>query len=59
MQAQLRDFAWTEAELPAVKRKIRQQLPQEMVALKHVPPVFCFQTGVQLIAWSHIAYTYP
>ena len=32
--------------------------PEALKEGGHAPPVFCFQTALQMLLWSWIAYTY-
>ena len=54
-QAELRDFAWTEGELAGKRAQLAKSAhgsDNEQMT------VFCFQTAVQAILWSKVAYTF-
>ena len=54
-QAELRDFAWTEGDVAGKRAKLAvaaHESDAEQTA------VFCFQTAVQAILWSKVAYTF-
>ncbi len=54
-QAELRDFAWTEGELACKRRQLAKSVRGGDA---EQATVFCFQTAVQAILWSKVAYTF-
>ncbi len=55
IQADMRDFAWTEDEVEA--KRARLVCPGQGSNAGR-PTVFCFQTAVQAILWSKVAYNF-
>ena len=54
-QAELREFAWTEGELAGKQAQLAKSahgIDAEQTT------VFCFQTAVQAVLWSKVAYTF-
>ena len=55
MQADLRDFAWTEQGLASKRAQLVRAAHGGDAAQM---TVFCFQTAVQAILWSKVAYNF-
>ena len=51
----MRDFAWTEDEVDAKRARLARSGD---VGNAERPTVFCFQTAVQAILWSKVAYNF-
>ena len=54
-QADMRDFAWTEDEVDAKQARLARAGDG---GYAERPTVFCFQTAVQAILWSKVAYNF-
>lgn len=58
-QSRLRQFAWTDDSVAAVRSRMVAHVPSDVLEGSRAPPVFCLQTALQMMLWCHIAYTYP
>ena len=58
--ALLQQFAWTEADLPRRRAKVRASAaPHSAVAAELArEPLFCFETAIKLFFWSVLTYSY-
>lgn len=57
-KAHLRQFSWTEDAVSELRQHVSETLPPKFLNNSQLQPVFCFQTAVQMMLWSRLAYRY-
>jgi hypothetical protein len=54
MQVWLQEFAWTEPSLDSAILTRNARMPMSVTLQKE--PMFCLETGIKMLYWSHMAY---
>lgn len=54
MQVWLQEFAWTEPSLDSAILTRNERMPMSVTLQKE--PMFCLETGIKMLYWSHMAY---